>query len=326
MPAALRVLAEAHDGIVTRQQAIAGGMTRSAIQARLVSRRWQQVYRGVYAIFSGPLDRRARLWAVILYVGKGAVFSHDTAAELQNLTDERHPLIHVTVPYERRVRVVPGLAVHRSERLARYDLRFPEGELPRTGTEETILDLAASMDDVDEVCALMTRAFARSRTSVEFMRFALAQRDRQKWRVEIDEFVTAAAGGAHSVLEFRYDRDVEKAHGLPPSRHQVPFRKEKGTRGYRDRVYEDYKLIIELDGEQAHPSDKRWEDKARDNAAAADGNQSLRYGWKDVRRNSCETALQIVKVLWARGWQGGPKPCSPRCPLKRLAVPAAQGA
>ena len=318
MPAGLRSMVVSRAGIVSRQQALDGGMSRSAIQARVRSRRWQQVYRGVYAIFTGPLDRRARLWAAVLYAGEDAVLSHETAAELHDLLDIRGPLIHVTVPHERQVHPVPGLVVHRSRRVAAVACGFPEGELPRTGVEETILDLVAGMDSVDDVCALIGRAFARSLTSEAFMRYALGYRERQRWRDDIDEFVTAAATGAHSVLEFRYDRDVEKAHGLPLSRHQVPFRKKDGSGGYRDRGYEKYKLIVELDGKQAHPDDKQWEDKARDNAAAEEGEQSLRYGWKDVRWNPCETALQIATVLRKRGWKGTPGPCSRGCPLERL--------
>jgi hypothetical protein len=253
------------------------------------------------------------LWAAVLYAGEGAVLSHETAGELHNLLDQQDSLIHVTVRHGRQIRPVPGLVVHRSRRNAAVGLKFPEGQLPRANVEETILDVAEGMEKFDDVCALVTRAFARSLTSAEFMRFALAQRQRQKWRGEIDELITAGAGGAHSVLEFRYDRDVEKAHGLPLSRHQVPFTKKNGHRGYRDRVYEDYDVIVELDGKQTHTADKQWEDKSRDNAAAEGGEQSLRYAWKDVRWNSCATALQIAGVLRLRGWTGPPVPCSPEC-------------
>jgi predicted transcriptional regulator of viral defense system len=165
MPARLRAQAVSQAGVVSRKQALDRKMSRSAIRARVVSRRWQQVHNGVYAIFSGPLDRRAQLWAAVLYAGKGALLSHATAAELQNLMDERDPLIHVTVPHKRQVRRLPGVAVHRSDRFADAGLSFPEGELPRTGVEDTILDLVSGMGNVDDVCAIVARAFARSLTS-----------------------------------------------------------------------------------------------------------------------------------------------------------------
>jgi hypothetical protein len=125
------------------------------------------------------------------------------------------------------------------------------------------------------------------------------------------------AAGAESVLEFRYDRDVERAHGLPKSRPQVAFGDRYGHRGRRDREYEKYGVVIELDGKLAHPLDARWRDKDRDNAAAADGKQSLRYGWVHVRRQACSTAAQVAKVLRRHGWEGRLRRCSPVCSAQR---------
>jgi hypothetical protein len=82
------------------------------------------------------------------------------------------------------------------------------------------------------------------------------------------------------VLEFRYHRDVERAHDLPESSRQVAFTGSDGRRGRRDCVYEGYQVVVELDGRRAHPVEAQWKDRARDNAAAVDGQQSLRYSWK----------------------------------------------
>jgi very-short-patch-repair endonuclease len=72
-------------------------------------------------------------------------------------------------------------------------------------------------------------------------------------------------------------------------------------------------VVIELDGRVAHPAESQWKDKARDNAAAVEGMQTLRYGWTQVRRNPCGTAAEVAKVLQVRGWVGGPRSCSPSC-------------
>jgi hypothetical protein len=119
------------------------------------------------------------------------------------------------------------------------------------------------------------------------------------------------------VLEYRYDRDVERAHGLPEAKRQVPFTGPGGRRGRRDRVYEDYALVVELDGRLAHPADSQWKDKARDNAAAVDGMQTLRYSWTRVRREPCEIAVEVATVLRMQGWPGRPRACSPGCPGQR---------
>jgi len=126
--------------------------------------------------------------------------------------------------------------------------------------------------------------------------------------------IIAAAGGAHSLLEFRYDRDVERAHGLPRASRQVPFTKPDGSRGFRDRYYGTYGLVVELDGRQAHPAERRGQDRSRDNDATAGGGSTLRYDWDDVTRRPCRTAAQVARSLASRGWKGQPKQCSPACP------------
>jgi hypothetical protein len=86
-------------------------------------------------------------------------------------------------------------------------------------------------------------------------------------------------------------------------------------REYRDVLYEDFGLIVELDGRVAHPGDRRWMDVARDNAAAATGLITLRYGFIDLMRRPCLVAAQVASVLRIRGWQQSTRRCSPNCPL-----------
>jgi hypothetical protein len=181
--------------------------------------------------------------------------------------------------------------------------------------EETVLDLTQTAANFDDVCGWVTRAFARDLTDEARLLKAMQRRTKLRWRADLRELVTAAAGGDHSVLEFRYHRDVEQAHGLPPSERQVPFAKPGGRTGRRDRLYREYAVVAELDGRLAHPVENQRQDKARDNAAAVDGLQSLRYGWTDVRRQPCATAAEVARVLRNHGWRGRPRPCSPGCPV-----------
>jgi hypothetical protein len=145
----------------------------------------------------------------------------------------------------------------------------------------------------------------------------MRQRKKLRWRADLHELIAAAASGDHSVLEYRYDRDVERAHGLPEPICQTPFADPDGRRGRRDRVYQQYGVVVELDGRLGHGPEDQWRDKDRDNAAAVHGHQSLRYGWTHVRWHPCATALQAAGVLRVHGWDGWPRPCSPGCPVER---------
>lgn len=315
LPSSLRKVERYQSGVFSRKQALQAGLSEATVKYRAMSGSWRKLYPGVYAAFTGPPDRNAQLWAAVLSAGPGAVLSHETAAELQQLIDEPAPLIHITVPATRRVAPVPGITIHLSARVA--DTRSPADVLPQTWIEDTILDLTQAADTVDDVSGWITRAFGRRLTNEWKLRATMGLRKRLRWRNELGELITAAAGGAHSPLEFRYDRDVERAHGLPRSQHQVPFTKPDGSRGFRDRFYERYGVVVELDGNEAHPAEDRWSDRARDNAAAEEGKQSLRYGWKQVRWDACDTAVQVGNVLRQHGWEGTPRPCSPSCVIAR---------
>ena len=129
----LRELIDVQGGVVTRDQALAGGLTADAIRARLRSGRWQLLHRAVYLTYSGPVPRTAQRWAAVLRAGQGAALSHHTAAELHGLLDHRPDAVHVSVPATRRVTAIPGVVVHRSRDLdaARHPSRLP----PQTRVE-----------------------------------------------------------------------------------------------------------------------------------------------------------------------------------------------
>ena len=185
--------------------------------------------------------------------------------------------------------------------------------VPHTLVEETIIDLVDAAKSFDEACGWVTAAFGRRLTGEGPLRTTLDARRKLRWRGQLDEMIIAAAGGAHSLLEFRYDRDVERAHGLPRASQQVPFTKPDGGRGFRDRYYEKFGLVVELDGRQAHPAERRGQDRSRDNDATAGGGSTLRYDWDDITRHGCRTAAQVARSLASRGWTGQPKQCSPAC-------------
>jgi very-short-patch-repair endonuclease len=284
------------------------------IKFRVSSGRWRQVHRGVYATFTGVPGRQPQLWAAVLLAGPGAVLSHETAADLHRLSDRPADAIHLTVPVQRRVTAVDGVVIHRSARAVEAAEGYTNP--PRTTVEETVLDLTQTARTFDDVCGWVTRAFARDLTDEARLEKAMEQRTMLRWRADLHELVVAASGGDHSVLEFRYHRDVERAHRLPEPDRQVPFTGPGGRRGRRDRVYQEYGVVVELDGRLAHPEEDQWRDKTRDNAAAVDGQQTLRYGWTQVKWHACATAAEVAKILRRHGWDGWPRPCSPACPVE----------
>jgi hypothetical protein len=303
----------AQHGMFSRRQALRAGLSVGTVDARVRRGTWRRVFPGVYTTITGDLSRINLLWAVLLYAGQGAVLSYETAAALHGLGGRPAAEIHVTIPASRRVAGLPGVRIHRSARVFRTALAHHDP--PCTNVEETVLDLIEAAGTLDDVCGWVTRALTRDLTDETKLCAAIAGRGRLRWRGELGAMIAATTAGDHSVLEHRYTRDVERAHGLPEPERQVPFTTPDGQRGRRDRVYKRYAVVVELDGQLYHPDEEAWDDKERDNAALAAGKESLRYGWKHVQR-PCATAIQVASVLRARGWDGRPRPCSLYCPVR----------
>lgn len=312
IPAALRRLASNQAGMVTRQQVIRSGMSDKSLDWLIASGMWQRIYWAVYATFTGSLSPQARLWAAMLHAGPGARLSHETAAGLLGLTERQSSVIHLKVPADRRVVRVEGLMAHRSNR-PDPGWRYPLGVPPHTLVAETVIDLVDASSYLDTAIGWVTAGFCRHLTSEYALREEAAARRRLRWRGQINDVIAAAAGGAHSTLEYRYDRDVACAHGLPSATKQFQFRKPSGAWGFRDRYHEEYKLVVELDGKQAHAGERRGLDEDRDNHMAALGGSTLRFGWDDVTMRPCETAATEAQALRQRGWPGRLRPCSPGC-------------
>ncbi len=299
-------------GVLSRGQALESGVGPRTVSSRLVAGRWQRLYRGVYATFTGAPGREAELWGALRRAGPDAVLSHYTAAEQARLTTQQSRAIHVTVPRHQHVRPFPGVVVHRSSRI---EFALHIGTLPpRTQLEETTLDLTQCSKTLDDALAWLARACGAQLTTAALLRAAMDSRARVRWRRELAIALDDIADGAHSILELRYVRQVERPHRLPRAQRQV--RTVSGGRiRYRDALYADFGVAVETDGRVAHPLEERWQDHHRDNAAAVDGLVTMRYSWTDVTQRSCVVAAEVAATLRRRGWRGIPRPCGPTCAI-----------
>ena len=221
-------------------------------------------------------------------------------------------LIHVTVPAQRHIHPIPGVVIHRSRRAAAA--RHPALAPPRTRIEETTLDLAAVSKNLDDALAWLARACGARLTTAGRLQTALNDRTRVRWRAALMAGLDDISQGAHSSLELRYIRRVERPHGLPQPQRQVRIVRG-GRTEYKDALYTEFGVGVETDGVIAHPLEARWRDRRRDNASIVEGIDTLRYNWADVTERPCQVAAEVAGALRQRGWRGTPRPCGPSCSL-----------
>jgi len=317
-----RDLAREQDGVVARSQLLQRGWTSRHVQGMVEKGRWQRLFPGVYLTYTGPVPARARAWAALLYAGDGAALAGRCALAYWQIDRDWPASIEVAVPERRRVRAQHGLVV-----LRRVDLDLvthPAAVPTRLRLEEALLDVVEGASQVDAVLGPVFRAVQTRRTTSQKLALALGRRRAHRWRPLLVEALAQTEEGVRSPLERRYVRDVHRRHLLPRAsfnrRQRVdacpgPRIRSEPTARYRDVWYEEFGVLVEVDGREAHPDDVRFRDRARDNAAALTGAPTLRYGWVEIAADPCGVAAQVIAMLRLRGWTGTPRPCGPTCPV-----------
>lgn len=246
-----------------------------------------------------------------------AAAHRQTALDLHGVRRDRRPRgpddpVWVMIDAARRSPApVPGVRVERVRGASSWltSHRWP----PRVTVELALLKVASQRDLAGAV-AVLADACQQGRTDVTKLLHALERLGTLKGRAALVDVLQDVAEGARSVLEHRYLRDVERAHGLPAGRRQVRDARQ-GRAVVRDVTYEAEGLVVELDGRFGHrDSEDRWADLDRDLDAAVHALVTIRLGWSQVL-SPCRVVGALAAILGARGWAGTPRRCRPGCPV-----------
>src|SRR5688572_6776017 len=137
-----RIAAGQH-GVLSRQQALDGGLTGRAIDRRVASGRWRVALSGVYVPRPVPSSWHQQLMCAVLSGGPTALVSHRAAAALWRLGGFEEPWVEVSLTSGHRI---PGVIVHR--RRADDDAGPSRiAAVPVTGVTRTLLDAATVLPE-----------------------------------------------------------------------------------------------------------------------------------------------------------------------------------
>ena len=293
-------------GLVSRDQALSGGLTEKTIRCRIESGRWLRLHPGVYLTEPGRDDWSMRAVAALLHVGPPVALCGKSAGHAWSLLPDPGDTISVVVPFGRSGRMRDGIEVIRSRHMReRVD---PSAWPHRTTAEDTVLDLSQGRS-LDRAVALAGKARQLHLVTPGSLLRALDHRPGQSHRSLLRLALGEIHDGVESAAEYRYVRDVERAHGLPAGRRQEPA---PGQR-HRDSFYDLVDVVVEVDGRVGHEgwaAQKR--DRRRDLDAAVNGYLTVRPTWVDVAQAPCALAADLVAVFHSRGWQGRARRCRRR--------------
>lgn len=320
-------LLEHQDGVVARRQVLALGWTQTQLAHALRRREWVPVHPGVYVNHTGPLTWQQRAWAAVLVCwpaalgGWSAVRAHEGPGRRQH--DESAP-IEVVVRHGRHPAPLPGVRVRSSRR---FEESVQLGlSPPRQRYDDAIVELADRCRDELRAVAVLADACGGRRTTAARLLERMAAMTRLARRGLLEAVLADVDAGTCSVLEHAYLVRVERAHGLPPGRRQVPAARANGRMVFQDVVHggqaaggQRWQQVVELDGRLFHDSAAaRDRDLERDLDTALDGADTVRLGYGQVLGRPCATAVKLGLLFQRRGWGGAPTGC-PDCAVPKSA-------
>jgi very-short-patch-repair endonuclease len=273
---------------VSRRQMRDLGASDEWIDRRVAMGWLVHVFRGVYGIGHPPRTRRGWYVAALLAGGERSVLSHTTAAAVHQLTKGGRQL-HLTVP--RSASGIEGIRTHRPRTLRPEDVVTVDG-LRVTSPARTLIDLADFRK---------RRLLEQAIDQAEFHRLHLPlgevhDRLRKRPRAALLRSVIADHVAGSTITESDAEElflEIVRRAGLPRPTGQLPM---WGRR--RDFVWRAQRVVVEIDGRQAHDRDNAFErDAVRDAEVVINGHRPLRFTRRAVKFDQGYVELALKAVL-----------------------------
>lgn len=277
-------------GLFTRAQALAAGATVAQVRHRREAGRWRVVVGDALTAYAHVGEPWLRAQAAAL-TWPDAVVCLSTAALVHHLPVPDDGGAHVVVPANRRGRA--GLVPHR--------VPLAPGDVVRVGLalitsrERTLVDCVGRLPR-HEAERLVTWAGTRGLLDARILEAALRDRpgawgNRQRQRCAAD-----LAAGAYNAAERRLQAILRES-GIGGWRGDQRLDLPGGRVVRVDVFCRRERLVIEVDGFDAHGRAEFQEDRTRQNALVAAGYTVLRFTWWDLVDRPAQVAREIRATL-----------------------------
>ncbi len=288
----IAALAARQRGVVHRNQLLALGLHRSAIARRVASGRLHVVLPRVLAVGHVALPVGGRELAAMLWRGPTSVLSHSTAAWILGL-GPASATVHVSSSAGGTASRI-GVRTHRPRRLDPVDVELRDG-FRVTAAPRTLLDLAdcETQQDFEHRVA---EARYRRLVSDEELRDVATRHPHRRGAKALTDVLDAEREPAFTRSRAeRAFRNVLKRAGL-----QFP-RTNAHVIGFEvDAFWADERLVVEIDGYEAHRGRQAFErDRRKAAALEAAGYRVLRVSWRQIK-DQPEMVAAVVAAALAR--------------------------
>ena len=283
-------------GVVSRSQALASGLTREQVQHLSERGLLIRTHEGVFRHSAVPESWRTRLMAAVLASGDGAVASHRSAARLRDFRDIPRWRPEVTI-LDTTPRSNSGVIVHRTDLLDVLDVDVVDG-IPCTSGPRTLLDLGAVVPFGIVQCAVQDAVIRDLVTHAQL--FAVLDRVGKRGRRGTAKLRRVVR---HALPDEKLESELERRLlALFPPNHGFLLQYEltcvDGRRVRLDAARPDLKLAVEGNGHRWHSTAKDTRrDLERRRSIKASGWDLWEYGWSDVVETPMLVTAQIAALI-----------------------------
>jgi very-short-patch-repair endonuclease len=281
-------LANEQEGVIARRQIRDLGGDDDWIDRRVAMGWLVHVFHGVYGIGHPPRTRRGWYVAALLAGGERSLLSHTTAAAVHEIGNAGRQL-HLTVP--RSAKGLAGIRTHRPRTLLPEDVVVVDG-LRVTSPARTLIDLAVFR---------RRRLLEQAIDQAEYHRLHLPlgevhDRLRKRPRARLLKAVIATHVAGSTITQSEAEElflEIVRRAALPMP---VGQRRMWGRR--RDFVWPQQRVVVEIDGRQAHDRSIAFErDALRDAEVVIHGHRPLRFTRRAVKFDQGYVELALRTVL-----------------------------
>jgi very-short-patch-repair endonuclease len=296
-------LASRQEGLITRRQLEASGLSPEQIKVRIREGRLLPVFHGVFVLGHDALGMRARMRAAALAC-PGSVISHRSAAALLGF-GKAAPVVVDLIPGEQRGRKIDGIKAHRVPFPARSEWGHVHG-IPVTSAARTIVDLAGAYGETQLGEAVERAATERLLDLVQIdavLATGPKRRGAPCLRRVLAPWRPVAESSSYPTFRSLFEAKLlplVAAAGLPLPRFNAPVRTAERTVEV-DLFWEHARFVVEADSRKHHGIEVAFErDHRRARELIAAGYGFLGVTWREAEQEPAAVFTVIKQELTRR--------------------------
>jgi hypothetical protein len=295
MSQALAAILRAQEDVISRQQALACGLTGDAVAYRIrPGGPWQRLLNGIYLAQTGPPAVAQKEMAALLHGGPGSALTGRAALRGLGLTTAEPVAFDVLVPAGRRPESVAFVVIHRTRRMPRL---IREGQRSYALAPRALADAARGLTDLAEVRALIAGVVQRGGCPLHALTRELGEGQIQN-SARLRRVLAEVADGIRSVSEGEFGDLIKRARLPMPMFNARLYAADGSLIAVPDAWWPDAGVAGEVDSREWHLSPEDWQRTMRRHATmSAHGILVLHFTPSEIRSSPAAVAATIADTL-----------------------------